>query len=108
MPENMMRLGLSLPTALHAEMKKLSFRQSGEAQREVTLSELYAKAVTRLVARIDGGEPIVFVQNPRLSTSRITLRLPAEVVAQIDRYAPNCTKSSVVATAAQHLLQTGV
>lgn len=105
MVQNIMRLGLSLPTAMHDNMRKLSFRRSAEAERAVTLSELYAEAVTQLAALIEGGEHVIFPQNPRGSTSRLTIRVPAEIVAHIDKYAPASSKSAVVATAALRLLQ---
>lgn len=105
MVQDIMRLGLSLPSATHDDMRKLSFRRSAKAERPVTLSELYTEAVTKLAARIEGGEHIVFPVQPRGSVRRMTIRVPAEIVAHIDKYAPSCSKSAVVATAVQHLLQ---
>lgn len=105
MAQTLRRLGLTLPIATHDGMKKLCYRRSAEAGEVVTLTDLYAEAIVKLAARIDQGEEIAFVVQPRGTVRRVSLRLPPDVFEIIKKHAPACSQSAIVAKSAQQLLQ---
>lgn len=105
MVKNLMRLGLTVPTSLHDEMRKLSFKRTADGNTVVTLADVYAEGVTKLAARIEAGEQFVYPVQPRGTVKKISLRMPGEIADLIAKYAAEASQSAIVVKGAQCLLQ---
>jgi len=105
MVKNLMRLGLSVPVGLHEDMRKLSFKRTAATNNVVTLTDVYAEGVTKLVSRIEAGERFVYPVQPRGSVKKISLRMPEEIADLIAKHATESSQSAIVVKGAQCLLQ---
>lgn len=104
MVKSLMRLGLTVPTGLHEDMRKLSFKRTAEANNVVTLTDVYAEGVKRLVARIEAGENFIYPVQPRGSVKKISLRMPEDIAELIAKHATDASQSAIVVKGAQCLL----
>ncbi len=86
-------------------MRQLAYKRTGLNCAPVSLIDLYSEAILALQARMDAGEHIVFPAEPRGTVRRLTLRFPEEIVERLAAIADGRTKSTVIRTAAQLLLQ---
>src|SRR3546814_1073722 len=86
-------------------MRKLSFKRTAATINVVTLTDVYAEGVTKLVARIEAGERFVYPVQPRGSVKKISLRMPEEIADLIAKHATESSQSAIVVKGAQCLLQ---